>query len=104
MPPTFEAPDLDDDLSSSADDDLASPADDERSPPAGELERAAMSAVYPGVDLGLRAHLDEHGAPRIVTRRFVVDEAFAGQRLDHYLKRMIPRLSRTRLQELIRTQ
>jgi 23S rRNA pseudouridine1911/1915/1917 synthase len=67
-------------------------------------ELAAMAAAYPGVDLGLDTHLDEHGQPRIVTRRFVVDEAFAGQRLDHYLKRMIPRLSRTRLQQIIRTQ
>jgi 23S rRNA pseudouridine1911/1915/1917 synthase len=49
-------------------------------------------------------HLDENGRPRIVERRFVVDENFAGWRLDHYLKRMIPRLSRTKLQEIIRTQ
>src|SRR6187431_457747 len=49
-------------------------------------------------------HLDENGQPRIVERRFVVDENFAGWRLDHYLKRMIPRLSRTKLQEIIRTQ
>jgi 23S rRNA pseudouridine1911/1915/1917 synthase len=34
----------------------------------------------------------------------VVEEPFAGHRLDHYLKRKIPRLSRTRLQEIIRTQ
>ena len=57
-----------------------------------------------GVDLGLRAHLDENGQPRIVERRFVVDESFAGFRLDHYLKRQIPRLSRTRLQAIIRDQ
>ncbi|HWM85575.1 MAG TPA: RluA family pseudouridine synthase [Kofleriaceae bacterium] len=48
--------------------------------------------------------LDEDGRPRMVERRFVVEEAFAGHRLDHYLKRKIPRLSRTRLQEIIRTQ
>ncbi|HUH05220.1 MAG TPA: hypothetical protein VML75_24645, partial [Kofleriaceae bacterium] len=49
-------------------------------------------------------HLDQHGNPRIIERRFVVDEAFAGHRFDHYLKRMIPRLSRTKLQQIIRTQ
>jgi 23S rRNA pseudouridine1911/1915/1917 synthase len=48
--------------------------------------------------------LDEDGQPRMVERRFVVEESFAGHRLDHYLKRKIPRLSRTRLQEIIRTQ
>jgi 23S rRNA pseudouridine1911/1915/1917 synthase len=48
--------------------------------------------------------LDEDGQPRLVERRFVVEESFAGHRLDHYLKRKIPRLSRTRLQEIIRTQ
>jgi 23S rRNA pseudouridine1911/1915/1917 synthase len=56
------------------------------------------------VDLGIGAHLDENGRPRIVERRFVVDESFAGFRLDHYLKRQIPRLSRTRVQAIIRDQ
>lgn len=54
--------------------------------------------------MGETAHLDEHGRPRIIERRFVVDERFAGKRLDHFLKGMIPRLSRTKLQEVIRTQ
>lgn len=58
----------------------------------------------PGVDLGLGAHLDADGQPRIVERRFVVDENYTGLRLDHYLKRQIPRLSRTRLQAIIRDQ
>lgn len=49
------------------------------------------------------AHLDEHGEPRIIERRFVVEDECAGWRLDHFLKKKIPRLSRTRLQELIRT-
>jgi 23S rRNA pseudouridine1911/1915/1917 synthase len=49
------------------------------------------------------AHLDEHGNPRIVERRFVVEEELDGLRLDHYLKRKIPRLSRTKLQAIIRT-
>src|SRR5690606_29364481 len=49
-------------------------------------------------------HLDADGRPRIVERRFVVEEEFDGFRLDHYLKRKIPRLSRTRLQVIIRDQ
>lgn len=47
-------------------------------------------------------HLDGNGQPRIIERRFIVQEAYAGLRLDHYLKAQIPRLSRTRLQEIIR--
>ena len=53
---------------------------------------------------GVDVHLDERGNPRIVERRFVVEEDFQGLRLDHYLKRKIPRLSRTKLQLIIRTQ
>ncbi len=53
---------------------------------------------------GVDVHLDPSGNPRIVTRRFVVEEDFKGLRLDHYLKRKIPRLSRTKLQLIIRTQ
>jgi 23S rRNA pseudouridine1911/1915/1917 synthase len=48
--------------------------------------------------------LDDDGQVRQVERRFVVEDVFAGFRLDHYLKRKIPRLSRTRLQAIIRTQ
>ncbi len=58
----------------------------------------------PPADDGSDVHLDEDGNPRMVERRFLVAEEYAGFRLDHYLKRMIPRLSRTRLQEIIRTQ
>jgi 23S rRNA pseudouridine1911/1915/1917 synthase len=58
----------------------------------------------PAVDLGIGVHLDENGRPRIVERRFVVDDGYAGFRLDHYLKRQIPRLSRTRVQAIIRDQ
>ncbi len=54
--------------------------------------------------MGIDVHLDEYGQPRMVERHFTVGEAFAGHRLDHYLKRMIPRLSRTKLQRIIRTQ
>lgn len=49
-------------------------------------------------------HLDEDGKPRILERRFVVDDGLTGQRLDHFLKLKIPRLSRTKLQTIIRTQ
>ncbi|RMH40162.1 MAG: RluA family pseudouridine synthase [Deltaproteobacteria bacterium] len=48
-------------------------------------------------------HLDDSGRPRIIERRFVVPEEFSGFRLDHFLKAQIPRLSRTRLQAIIRT-
>jgi 23S rRNA pseudouridine1911/1915/1917 synthase len=56
------------------------------------------------VDMGLRSHLNADGTPRIVERHFHVAEEHAGARLDHYLKRMIPRLSRTRVQAIIREQ
>lgn len=48
--------------------------------------------------------VDEDGRPVLVERRFVVEPTMAGFRLDHYLKRKIPRLSRTQLQTIIRTQ
>ena len=57
-----------------------------------------MSFREDGVDV----HLDEHGKPRIVERRFVVEPELAGHRLDHFLVRKIPRLSRTRAQSIIR--
>jgi 23S rRNA pseudouridine1911/1915/1917 synthase len=74
----------------------------------GEPDRSTEAGVDAGInlggDFGVGVHLDENGQPRIVERRFVVDESFAGFRLDHYLKRQIPRLSRTRLQAIIRDQ
>jgi 23S rRNA pseudouridine1911/1915/1917 synthase len=56
------------------------------------------------VDMGIRSHLDADGKPRVVERHFTVADEHAGARLDHYLKRMIPRLSRTRVQAIIRDQ
>lgn len=56
------------------------------------------------VDMGERSHLDEHGRPRIIERRFVVADEEAGLRVDHFLKKKISRLSRTRLQRIARTQ
>lgn len=58
----------------------------------------------PGGDDGRDVHLGPDGAPRMVERRFVVEDEYAGYRLDHYLKHKIPRLSRTKLQRIIRTQ
>ena len=49
-------------------------------------------------------HLDAEGRPKMIEVRFVVEEDFHGYRLDHYLKRKIRRLSRTRIQRIIRTQ
>ena len=51
---------------------------------------------------GVDVHLDERGEPRIVERRFIVEPELAGHRLDHFLVRKIPRLSRTRAQAIIR--
>lgn len=51
---------------------------------------------------GVDVHLDDSGNPRIVERRFVVEPELAGHRLDHFLVRKIPRLSRTRAQDIIR--
>jgi 23S rRNA pseudouridine1911/1915/1917 synthase len=68
------------------------------------IDLGAELGIDLGVELGIGVHLDENGRPRIVERRFVVDESHAGFRLDHYLKRQIPRLSRTRLQAIIRDQ
>lgn len=71
------------------------------------LELADLGAWWrplPGVDLGERAHLDAAGRPHVIERRFTVTEDYVGHRLDHYLKRMIPRLSRTRVQAVIAGQ
>lgn len=51
-----------------------------------------------------QVHLDAEGRPKIIEVRFKVEIDFHGYRLDHYLKRKIRRLSRTKIQEIIRTQ
>lgn len=53
---------------------------------------------------GVDVHLDDSGNPRIVERWLRVEEECAGLRLDLFLKKKIPRLSRTKLQQIIRTQ
>ena len=103
-------PDLDDAL----DDDLGdAPALDDDAAGDGEPVPATTGAITlppwrdrdgNPVDMGERSHLEADGTPRIVERRFLVALDHAGGRLDHYLKRMIPRLSRTRIQDVIRHQ
>lgn len=63
-----------------------------------------MSPAYGDADdMGHASHLDEHGDPRIVERLLKVDGQYAGYRLDHFLQRVMPRLSRTKLQRIIKT-
>ncbi len=58
----------------------------------------------PSLDWGLNAHLNPDGSPRIVERHLVVPQDLAGMRLDHFVKTQIPRLSRTKIQQVIDTQ
>src|SRR5438094_99295 len=58
----------------------------------------------PEADWGETSHLDEHGDPRIIERWLDVPSELAGLRLDHFVKTQIPRLSRTKIQEIIETQ
>lgn len=83
----------------------AGPADDD------DASEAAAVATYdpppgadPAIDWGLRSHLLPDGAPRIIERVLSVPPELAGLRLDHFLKTQIPRLSRTKLQEVIAGQ
>ncbi len=66
--------------------------------------RHVVSAAHMGQGDGVDIHLDEEGNPRIIPRSFVVGEEFAGKRLDLFLVNKMPRLSRTRLQKIIRSQ
>jgi 23S rRNA pseudouridine1911/1915/1917 synthase len=75
-------------------------------------EAVEAQAVHLGGPAGLgpaggaaqRSPLDGEGRPKIIEVRFIVEEDFHGFRVDHYLKRKIRRLSRTRIQEVVRTQ
>jgi 23S rRNA pseudouridine1911/1915/1917 synthase len=69
-------------------------------PEAGGEEELEADAGVGGGD----APRQPDGRPATIEVHFVVEEDFHGYRLDLYLKRKIPRLSRTRLQEIIRTQ
>ena len=66
--------------------------------PESDLDEAAE------LDLGETSHLNPDGTPRIVERHLVVPPELAGLRLDHFVKTQIPRLSRTKIQQIIETQ
>jgi 23S rRNA pseudouridine1911/1915/1917 synthase len=108
--PTPPAPDPDDDVGYEVlahggehdEVDAVDPADGPGGPDLSELGPWWQPPA--GVDMGERAHLDADGRPRVIERRFTVTEDHVGHRLDHYLKRMIPRLSRTRVQAAIASQ
>jgi 23S rRNA pseudouridine1911/1915/1917 synthase len=81
--------------------------DREDDEPEDELDAFADDepAFEPPLPSGPRpVHLDADGRPRIIERRLEVHRDFTGWRLDLYLKRRIPRLSRTRIQTIIATQ
>jgi 23S rRNA pseudouridine1911/1915/1917 synthase len=77
----------------------------------GTGDGAPGSAVYalppgadPSIDWGLASHLHPDGTPRLVERHLLVPPELAGLRLDHFVKTQIPRLSRTKIQDVIETQ
>ena len=55
-----------------------------------------------GLDDGVDIHLDDSGQPRIIERSYVVEEELAGLRLDQFLVKKIPRMSRSKLQKVIK--
>jgi len=64
-----------------------------------------MPASRPGGEPErLTSHLLPDGSPRVVERHLHVPPELAGLRLDHFIKTQIPRLSRTRIQDVIETQ
>jgi len=65
-------------------------------PPSDDEDEAA--------DLGATSHLLPDGTPRIVERHLHVPPELAGLRLDHFVKTQIPRLSRTKIQQIIESQ
>ena len=73
-----------------------------------EVEAVDVFTLPPGadpaLDWGLTSHLHADGSPRIVERHLLVPPELAGLRLDHFVKTQIPRLSRTKIQEVIDTQ
>jgi 23S rRNA pseudouridine1911/1915/1917 synthase len=80
---------------------------DDDDEPELELEIDAFSlppGADPSIDWGQRSHLNADGTPRIIERDLVVPPELAGLRLDHFVKTQIPRLSRTRIQDIIGRQ
>ncbi len=51
---------------------------------------------------GVDIHLDDEGQPRVIPRYMVVEEELAGVRLDQFLVKKIPRLSRNKIQKIIK--
>jgi 23S rRNA pseudouridine1911/1915/1917 synthase len=84
---------------SSSDDDV----DDDEAIPSVDIYTLPPGAD-PSIDWGLTTHLHPDGSPRIIERHLVVTDELAGLRLDHYVKTQIPRLSRTKIQQVIETQ
>jgi 23S rRNA pseudouridine1911/1915/1917 synthase len=80
--------------------DFDAPEDDFDDDDSSAAPAAAAAAQLPPGERPV--HLDEHGKPRIIERRIVVEDDYDGWRLDLYLKRCIPRLSRTRIQGIVR--
>lgn len=74
----------------------------------GEGGAHGAYALPPGADLsldwGLTSHLQPDGSPRIIERHLRVPPELAGLRLDHFVKTQIPRLSRTKIQDVIERQ
>ena len=92
--PPWEDHDDDDDATDLALDD----------PPDLALDDPTDLAPADATSLARAPHLDEQGRPRIIPMRFVVEVDLHGLRVDHYLKRKIRRLSRAKIQQIIRTQ
>jgi len=91
---------LDDD----ADDDVLEEEPGTDAPAASDAAFALPPGADPSLDWGLTSHLHPDGRPRIIERHLVVPPELAGLRLDHFVKTQIPRLSRTKIQQIIGTQ
>jgi len=76
--------------------------------PTDDDDRDARFELPPGadpsIDWGLRSHLAADGTPKIIERALIVPPELAGLRLDHFIKTQIPRLSRTKIQDIIAEQ
>ena len=94
LAPDATAPEAPDDYEVGGENELASDT-------AADRQRNLPPGADPSLDWGLTCHLDADGQPRIIERRFSVGPEFAGMRLDHFIKTQIPRLSRTKIQEII---
>lgn len=99
-----------------ADDDLVDAAGDldsadDLEPAGADADADQPGAAYalppgadPSIDWGLTSHLSPDGTPRVVERHLHVPPELAGLRLDHFVKTQIPRLSRTKIQDVIEAQ